>query len=189
MQAWAVWWEIQDPIEQSVPTCLLRVVASVQALPTYTGVQTKPRLFWMKNAAITILLFLSSIWSSKERSSYQLFGKLEPSVGHREFYICMLHTAMIRTGSPIGTKLLLFKELLAVIVLPSTEVSAAFWLPGYLALQWFIVLRIGRLMYFPNCNSIPKSNNPLCSAWALRCYFLSCIILNCFGSVGLQGCL
>lgn len=86
-------------------------------------------------------------------------------------------------------KTIVTNELLAVIVLPSAEVSAAFWLPGCLALQWFIVLWIGWLMYFPNCNSTPKSNNSLCSPWALRCYCPSCIILNCFGSVGLQGCL
>lgn len=105
-----------------------------------TRVQTKPGLCWIKLAAIMMLLFRSSTWSSKESFSYQLFEKLEPSVGHGEPYLCMLCIAVIWTGSPIGKTLLLFKELLAVIALPSTEVSAAFWLPGCSVLHWFTVL-------------------------------------------------
>lgn len=130
-----------------------------------------------------MLLFHSSTWSSKESFSYQLFEKLEPSVGHGELYLCMLSIAMIWTGSPIRKTLLLFKELLAVIALPSTEVSAAFWLPGCLTFRWFIVLtEIGWIMCFPNDNSTLSCNPPLCSAWVLGCYFLSHIYLGlpCF---------
>lgn len=132
--SWTVCWEIQDLTELSDPLSFSR------PLILRANVQTKPGLCQMKKRGNRMLLFCFSTWSSMESSSCKLFGKLEPPVRHRELCVSMLCTEIIWTRSPIGKTLLLFKELLPIIALPSTEVSAAFWLPGCLALHWFIVL-------------------------------------------------